>query len=232
MVQGRAPPDSEEAVGESQRRREDELDEEVTWCDDTQPVTEENCSEHECLEDVEDVALVTTEVELTASSVDGCQEITSDRAAVVNFILSPDDITPSESEADRADVSGVSLDLTAELHVSDEGTPAETDCHIHEDDDDEDTHPSACCSEMLLGFDSDAGSEGPFVNGHPVFDMRVLIADSSCVQTPAEPIGWHFPTGVGLSDVYFCPYVQFPAVSYYPVFQDSNNIEGGIIRKE
>ncbi|XP_057199537.1 protein angel homolog 1 isoform X3 [Triplophysa rosa] len=225
MVPGRAPPDSGEAVGETQRRREDELDEEV-MCDDTPPVTEVNTCEHECrseltegLEDIKGVALVVTEVELTASPVDGCQEITSDCAALVNFLqepqVSPDDTTPSESEPDPARVSGVSLDLTAELHASAEGT----------EDDDEDAHPSARCSEMLLGLDWDTEGEAQFMTSHPVFDLRALLADSHCVQRPAEPVGWHFPTGLGLSDVCFCPYVQFPALSYYPAAQDDINIE-------
>lgn len=208
---GRAACDTGEAVGEMQRGRERELDEEQVMYDDTQPVAG---AEHECppewtegLEEIKEVALT--------ASADGCPDLTSDCAAVVSFIQEPPvrpcGTTPLEREPD----------LTAELHVSDEGTdaPAETD-----------THPSARYSETLLGFDWDAGSEGPFVASHPVFDLRALLADSSCVQTQAEPAGWHFPAGVGLSDVYFCPYVQFPSVSYYPVFQDNNNIEGEIIR--
>ncbi|XP_056624401.1 protein angel homolog 1 isoform X2 [Triplophysa dalaica] len=227
MAQGQAPPDSEETVGETQRRREDELDEEV-MCDDTQSVTEENTSEHKCrselaegLEDINDVALMATEAEITASSVDGCEEITSDCAAVVNFIQEPphslDDTTSAESEPDHAVVSSGSLDLTAKLHVSDEGTDAtaETDSHMREDDDDEEEHPRACYSE----------SEAQFMTSHPVFDLRALLVDSHGIQTAKEPIGWHFPTGLGLSDVCFCPYVQFPALSYYPAFQDDNNIE-------
>ncbi|KAA0711544.1 Protein angel -like protein 1 [Triplophysa tibetana] len=208
MAQGQAPPDSEETVGETQRRREDELDEEV-MCDDSQPVTEENTSEHKCrseltegLEDINDVPLVAIEVELTAPSVDGSQGITTDCAAGVNFI--------------HAVVSSGSLDLTAELHVSDEGTdaPAETDSHMREDDDEEE-HPRACYSE----------SEAQFMTSHPVFDLRALLADSHGIQTAEESIGWHFPTGLGLSDLCFCPYVQFPALSYYPAFRDDNNIE-------
>lgn len=205
MAQGQAPPDSEETVGETQRRREDELDEEV-MCDDTQSVTEENTSEHKCRselpegsEDINDVALMATEAELTASSVDGCQEITSDCAAVVNFTQEPQH----------------SLDDTTGTDA-----PAETDSHMCEDDDEEE-HPRACYSE----------SEAQFMTSHPVFDLRALLVDSYGIQTAEEPIGWHFPTGLGLSDVCFCPYVQFPALSYYPAFQDDHNIEGGSIRK-
>ncbi|XP_052386538.1 protein angel homolog 1 isoform X1 [Carassius gibelio] len=79
------------------------------------------------------------------------------------------------------------------------------------------THPSA---DIFLGFDSDAGNEAL---GSPVFDLAALLADSQQVQTPVEPIGWHFPVGLGLSQMCYCPYVQFPDVSYYPALQD--NIE-------
>ncbi len=83
------------------------------------------------------------------------------------------------------------------------------------------THPSA---DIFPGFDSGAGNEAL---GSPVFDLAALLADSQQVNAPVEPIGWHFPVGLGLSQMCYCPYVQFPDVSYYPALQDNDSIEGG-----
>ncbi|XP_016359963.1 protein angel homolog 1 [Sinocyclocheilus anshuiensis] len=98
---------------------------------------------------------------------------------------------------------------------------AETDREVDSSVSNRLTHPS---TDIFLGFDSDAGNEAL---GSPVFDLAALLADSQQVQTPAEPIGWHFPVGLGLSQMCYCPYVQFPDVSYYPALQDSDSIEGG-----
>nr|XP_698034.2 protein angel homolog 1 isoform X1 [Danio rerio] len=59
----------------------------------------------------------------------------------------------------------------------------------------------------------------------PVFDLSALLSDTQQLQMDAEPIGWHFPVGHGLAEMCYCPYVQFPDVSYYPAFQDQDNIE-------
>ncbi|XP_016092892.1 protein angel homolog 1 isoform X2 [Sinocyclocheilus grahami] len=96
---------------------------------------------------------------------------------------------------------------------------AETDREVDSSMSNRLTHPS---TDIFLGFDSDAGNEAL---GSPVFDLAALLADSQQVQTPAEPIGWHFPVGLGLSQMCYCPYVQFPDVSYYPALQDSDGIE-------
>ncbi|XP_056092040.1 protein angel homolog 1 [Rhinichthys klamathensis goyatoka] len=85
---------------------------------------------------------------------------------------------------------------------------------------DDDRVMDSSLSDMFLG--SGSGSEAPLHAGCPVFDLAALLADS---QTAAEPFGWHFPTGLGLSQMCYRPYVQFPAVSYYPAFQDSDSIE-------
>ncbi|XP_043118264.1 protein angel homolog 1 isoform X2 [Puntigrus tetrazona] len=77
-------------------------------------------------------------------------------------------------------------------------------------------------TDLFLGFDSEAGNEAL---GSPVFDLAALLADSQQVKAPAEPVGWHFPVGLGLSQMCYCPYVHFPDVSYYPALQDNDNIE-------
>lgn len=83
-------------------------------------------------------------------------------------------------------------------------------------------------SDMFLGCDApDSGSEARAHTHSPVYDLAALLADSR-LQT--ERYGWHFPTGLGLAQTCYCPYVQFPDVSYYPAFQDSDGIEGGILR--
>uniref|UniRef100_A0A8C1RP64 Protein angel homolog 1-like n=1 Tax=Cyprinus carpio TaxID=7962 RepID=A0A8C1RP64_CYPCA len=90
------------------------------------------------------------------------------------------------------------------------------------DDREVDSSTALPSADIFPGFDSDAGNEAL---GSPVFDLAALLADCQQVQTPAEPIGWHFPVGLGLSQVCYCPYVQFPDVSYYPVLQDNHSIE-------
>ncbi|XP_065123472.1 protein angel homolog 1 isoform X2 [Paramisgurnus dabryanus] len=239
-VQGRI----RETTDERKRRRQEELNEEVMTLSYETSVTEENTATlthhtewtEASIEDVTNVKLST--------SVNECSDKNSDCALLVTeakshlnvdvmsttFVREPR-VNPDDTTEDCADVSCISPDLTAELHrcVEEDDTPAKGS-HTRDDDDDDDdvkesdTHPSACCSDILLGFDSD-GSEALFTSSCPVFDLRALLSDAHCVQLPAEPIGWHFPVGLGLSDVCYCPYVQFPAVSYYPPYQANDNIE-------
>ncbi|KAI4872460.1 hypothetical protein NFI96_021055 [Prochilodus magdalenae] len=64
-----------------------------------------------------------------------------------------------------------------------------------------------------------------------VFNLSALLADShaeslnSFTQFQSVPAGWHFPVGLGLSETVCCPSVQFPGMSYYPAFQESNSFE-------
>ncbi|KAG1936389.1 protein angel homolog 1 isoform X2 [Pimephales promelas] len=77
-------------------------------------------------------------------------------------------------------------------------------------------------SDMFLGSGSGREALVHAGSGSAVFDLAALLADS---QTAADPLGWHFPSGLGLSQTCYCPYVQFPAGSYYPAFQHSDSIE-------
>lgn len=115
-------------------------------------------------------------------------------------------------------------DFQSHSDTMDEHSCAQTDEHAGCDDD---RIVDSSLSDIYLGFDSDSGNEALLHTGSPVFDLAALLADSQ-VQTAAEPFGWHFPTGLGLSQMCYCPYVQFPDVSYYPAFQDNDSIEGGI----
>ncbi|XP_067312381.1 protein angel homolog 1 [Pseudorasbora parva] len=90
---------------------------------------------------------------------------------------------------------------------------------------DEDHKMDSSLFDMYLGVDSDAGSEAVVQTGRPVFDLGALLADAEPVQTAVEPMGWHFPTGLGLAQMCYCPYVQFPDISYYPALQDHDSIE-------
>lgn len=102
----------------------------------------------------------------------------------------------------------------------------EMDAHAGSEDD---RMLDSSLSDIFLGCDDpDSGSEARPHTHSPVYDLAALLADSQ-VQTAAEPYGWHFPTGLGLAETCYCPYVQFPDVSYYPAFRDSGGIEGGIL---
>lgn len=78
-------------------------------------------------------------------------------------------------------------------------------------------------------------SETQVDNSSLVYDLSALLSDS-CVQyftnhiwhQPA-PTGWHFPVGIGLSEVADHP-LQFPGTSYYHGFQENTNSEGKIFR--
>ncbi|CAM4651399.1 unnamed protein product [Leuciscus chuanchicus] len=124
---------------------------------------------------------------------------------------------------DRDPVMNESAFARTDFHSDtiDEHGCAQTDAHTGCDDD---RIKDSSLSDIYLGFDSDSGNEALLHTGSPVFDLSALLADSQ-VQTAAEPFGWHFPTGLGLSQMCYCPYVQFPDVSYYPAFQDSDSIE-------
>ncbi|KAK7152428.1 hypothetical protein R3I93_010596 [Phoxinus phoxinus] len=94
----------------------------------------------------------------------------------------------------------------------------ETDAHAVYD---ADRMMDSSLADLYLG----SGSEALLHTGSPVYDLSALLADSPPVQTAAEPLGWHFPTGLGLSQMCCRPYVQFPDVSYYPAFQHNDSIE-------
>lgn len=134
-----------------------------------------------------------------------CLEETNDGDPVMNESAFPNIEYQSHSDIDNMLSAFNQLDADAETGVYDEREV------------DRLTHPSA---DIFPGFDSDA-------LGRPVFDLAALLADSQQVNAPAEPIGWHFPVGLGLSQMCYCPYVQFPDVSYYPALQDNDSIEGG-----
>ncbi|XP_058605593.1 protein angel homolog 1 isoform X2 [Onychostoma macrolepis] len=132
-----------------------------------------------------------------------CLEETNDGDPVTNESAFPNIEYQSHSDIDNMLSAFNQLDAHAETGVY---------------DDRDLTHPSA----DIFQFDSDAGNEAL---GSPVFDLAALLADSQQVNAPAEPVGWHFPVGLGLSQMCYCPYVQFPDVSYYPALQDNDSIE-------
>lgn len=138
-----------------------------------------------------------------------CLEETNDGDPVMNESAFPNIEYQSHSDIDNMLSAFNQLDADAETGVYDDREV------------DRLTHPSA---DIFPGFDSDAGNEAL---GSPVFDLVALLADSQQVNAPAEPVGWHFPVGLGLSQMCYCPYVQFPDVSYYPALQDNDSIEGG-----
>lgn len=76
---------------------------------------------------------------------------------------------------------------------------------------------------LMHGFSPGSGGAPLLLESHsPVFDLSALLSDTQQLQTP---VGWHFPVGHGLAEMCYCPYVQIPDVSYYPAFQDHDNIE-------
>ncbi|XP_073683574.1 protein angel homolog 1 [Garra rufa] len=142
-----------------------------------------------------------------------CLEVTYDGDPVMNESAFPNIEFQSHSDIDGMPSAFSQLDARAEAVVCED---PEVDISVS----DGLAHPSA---DVFLGFDSDAGYEAM---GSPVFDLVALLADSEQVRTPAEPgVGWHFPVGLGLSQMRYCPYVQFPDVSYYPALQDDDSIE-------
>lgn len=155
-----------------------------------------------------------SDVNLSESALK-CLEVTNEEDPVMNESAFPHIEFPIHSDIDNMLSAFSQLDACAETVVYDD---RERDSSVS----DGLAHLSA---DIFLGFDSDAGNEAP---GSPVFDLAALLADSQQVQTSAEPgVGWHFPVGLGLSKMSYCPYVQFPDVSYYPALQDSDSIEGG-----
>ncbi|XP_036449767.1 protein angel homolog 1 isoform X1 [Colossoma macropomum] len=79
---------------------------------------------------------------------------------------------------------------------------------------------------------TDTGESEAQVNeGSSVFNLSALLADghaeslNSFTQFQSVPAGWHFPVGLGLSEAVCYPSVQFPGMSYYPAFQENNNLE-------
>lgn len=168
--------------------------------------------------DSEEEALVLQEENLSIS-VPRCLEETSDRDSVVNESKFAKTEFQSHSDAqDTKDEHSCAQDLTADNGGIDA-------CAVYDDH-----KMDSSTSDIYLGFDPDAGKEALLQAGSPVFDLAALLADSQQVDTAAETIGWHFPTGVGLSQMSYCPYVQFPDFSYYPALQDNDRIEGGILR--
>uniref|UniRef100_A0A8C1U879 Angel homolog 1 (Drosophila) n=1 Tax=Cyprinus carpio TaxID=7962 RepID=A0A8C1U879_CYPCA len=147
------------------------------------------------------------DVYLSESALRGLEE-TDDGDPVMNESVLPNIEYQSHSDIDNMLCAFNQLDAHAE-----------TDHEVESCMSNRLTQPSA---DIFLGFDSDAGNEAL---GSPVFDLAALLADSQQIQTPAEPIGWHFPVGLGLSQMCYCPYVQFPDVSYYPALQDNDTIE-------
>ncbi|RXN22819.1 angel -like protein [Labeo rohita] len=153
-----------------------------------------------------------SDVNLSESALK-CLEVTNEEDPVMNESAFPHIEFPIHSDIDNMLSAFSQLDACAETVVYDD---RERDSSVS----DGLAHLSA---DIFLGFDSDAGNEAP---GSPVFDLAALLADSQQVQTSAEPgVGWHFPVGLGLSKMSYCPYVQFPDVSYYPALQDSDSIE-------
>ncbi len=138
-----------------------------------------------------------------------CLEETNDGDPVMNESACTNIEYQSHSDNDNMLFAFNQLDAHAETGIYE-------DCEV-----DRPTHPSA---DIFPGFDSDAGNEA---HGSPVFDLEALLADSQQVNAPVEPVGWHFPVGLGLSQMCYCPYVQFPEISYYPALQDNACIEGG-----
>ncbi|XP_062863879.1 protein angel homolog 1-like [Trichomycterus rosablanca] len=65
----------------------------------------------------------------------------------------------------------------------------------------------------------------------PLYNLSTLLADNHAQtisdQTWAQsaPTGWHFPVGLGLSEVTNSSLAQFPSMSYYPTVQESNCFE-------
>ncbi|XP_051579158.1 protein angel homolog 1 isoform X2 [Myxocyprinus asiaticus] len=206
---------------------------------------EDECHQSEQTESLDNngLPLVIQEVELAASVVRCLEESSQDCAQVINEFEShskSEDMFAGFNEDAYtspldvcADVSNLSLDPTADDHSNVEASDSCVETGSTEYDDGEkdssvperDTHPSACSFDVLLGFDCDAGNAASFSNSSPVFHLAAFLADAEHVQMPVEPVGWHFPVGAGLSQMCYCPYVQFPGVSYYPAFQDNNNIE-------
>ncbi|KAL0170836.1 hypothetical protein M9458_035432, partial [Cirrhinus mrigala] len=153
-----------------------------------------------------------SDVNLSESALK-CLEVTNDRDPVMNEFAFPTTEFQSHSDTDNMRSAFNQLNACAEAVVYDDHERASSASDVL-------AHPRA---DIFLGFDSDAGNEAL---GSPVFDLAALLADSQQVQTPAEPgVGWHFPVGLGLSQMCYCPYVQFPDVSYYPALQDNDNIE-------
>ncbi|XP_051722867.1 protein angel homolog 1 [Ctenopharyngodon idella] len=162
-------------------------------------------------EDSEEEALVLKE-ENFSTSVLRCLEETSDSDSVINESAKTEFQRHPDAQ-DTKDERSCAQYLTADIGGIDA-------CAIYDDH-----KMDSSTSDIYLGFDPDAGKEALLQSGSPVFDLAALLADSQQVETAAEPIGWHFPTGVGLSQMSYCPYVQFPDFSYYPAFQDNDRIE-------
>ncbi|XP_056332404.1 protein angel homolog 1 isoform X2 [Danio aesculapii] len=78
---------------------------------------------------------------------------------------------------------------------------------------------------LMQGCSAGSGGAALLESRSPVFGLSALLSDTQQFQMDAEPVGWHFPVGHGLAEMCYCPYVQFPDVSYYPAFQDHDNIE-------
>ncbi|XP_076834010.1 protein angel homolog 1 [Brachyhypopomus gauderio] len=93
---------------------------------------------------------------------------------------------------------------------------------------DSNDHPQKPCG---FEMNQDSRSEGQESTDSRVFDLSALLEDNHtqaahCIpQLPSAPTGWHFPVGIGLSETVHCPSVQFPAMSYYPAFQETNNFQ-------
>lgn len=87
-------------------------------------------------------------------------------------------------------------------------------------------------SENVDGDDlSTRGGEAQVSNGSLVYDLSALLVDNHAQSftdhtwlQPA-PTGWHFPVGIGLSEVVGHP-LQFLGTSYYHGFQENPNFEG------
>ncbi|XP_060790640.1 protein angel homolog 1 isoform X3 [Neoarius graeffei] len=86
-------------------------------------------------------------------------------------------------------------------------------------------------SQNVYGDDlGTTGSDAQVSNGRLAYDPSGLLVDSH-VQSLANhiwlqsmPTGWHFPTGLGLSDVVYHP-LQISGTSYYHGFQENTNFE-------